>query len=75
VEGFTKKYGCDKLVWYEQHDTMESAIIREKRIKDWKRRWKVQLIEQKNPGWLDLYDSLFWSADYKPQSGFRLSPE
>ena len=54
--GFTKRFGVYTLVWYEAHDTMESAIVREKRIKDWKRAWKIVLIEKSNPRWLDLYD-------------------
>jgi len=49
VAGFTKKYGVDKLVWYEPHPCMESAIQREKAIKEWKRAWKLNLIEKKNP--------------------------
>jgi len=58
VEGFTKDYNVHKLVWYELHESMESAIIREKRLKDWKRAWKLELIEGKNPDWLDLYDTI-----------------
>jgi putative endonuclease len=56
VAGFTRRYHVHQLVWYELHENMESAIVREKRIKDWKRAWKLQLIESKNPDWLDLYD-------------------
>ena len=58
VEGFTKRYGVHHLVWYEVHENMESAILREKRIKDWKRSWKLKLIEGMNPKWQDLYDSI-----------------
>jgi len=58
VEGFTKDYNVHQLVWYELHESMESAIIREKRLKDWKRAWKLELIEGKNPDWLDLYDTI-----------------
>ena len=58
VAGFTKKYGVDRLVWAELHDTMETAIDREKQIKKWNRAWKIQLIEQENPEWDDLYDRL-----------------
>ncbi len=58
VEGFTKRYGVHILVWYELHSSMESAITREKAIKEWKRRWKLELIEGINPGWRDLYDEL-----------------
>jgi putative endonuclease len=58
VEGFTKRYGVHQLVWYEIHENMESAIQREKRLKEWKRAWKLQLIEGKNPDWHDLYQTL-----------------
>ena len=58
VEGFTSQCGVHTLVWYEVHDNMESAIIREKRLKDWRRAWKVELVEKENPGWVDLYDQL-----------------
>ena len=58
VEGFTKRYGTHTLVWYEAHDTMESAITREKRIKEWKRDWKLELITKGNPEWRDLYGEL-----------------
>jgi len=55
VEGFTKQYSVDKLVYYEIHENAESAITREKRLKKWKRAWKIELIEEKNPTWEDLY--------------------
>ena len=58
VDGFTKRYGIHILVWYELHSGMESAIAREKAIKEWKRKWKLELIEQKNPEWKDLYTDL-----------------
>jgi putative endonuclease len=58
VDGFTKKYGVEILVWYEVHETMESAISREKAIKNWKREWKINVIEMMNPQWLDLYSDL-----------------
>ena len=58
AEGFTKKYGVKLLVWYEQHETMESAIAREKAIKEWQRTWKIELIEKANPDWNDLYAGL-----------------
>lgn len=57
-EGFTEKYAVHLLVWYEQHDTMESAIGREKAIKEWKRVWKIELIEKLNPEWRDLYQEI-----------------
>jgi len=58
VEGFTKRYGVHMLVWYEVHETMESAIQREKNIKKWNRKWKLPLIEQLNPLWHDLFSDL-----------------
>ena len=58
VEGFTKRYGIHRLVWYELRDNMESAIEREKRLKEWKRVWKLELIEKANPNWQDLYWSI-----------------
>jgi putative endonuclease len=58
VEGFTKRYGIHVLVWYELHPTMESAIQREKALKEWKRAWKLVLIEKVNPQWQDLYSNL-----------------
>lgn len=56
--GFTRRYEVDNLVWFEMHDSIENAIRREKNIKDWKRRWKVSLIEERNPNWDDLYPGL-----------------
>ena len=55
VEGFTKRYGVHRLVWYETHPTMESAIVREKQLKGWHRSWKIRLIEEMNYDWVDLY--------------------
>ncbi|MDA8140067.1 MAG: GIY-YIG nuclease family protein [Desulfobacteraceae bacterium] len=55
VPGFTSKYAIKMLVWYEVHETAESAIQREKRIKKWRREWKLKLIEEHNPEWSDLY--------------------
>ncbi len=57
-EGFTKEYNVHLLVYFELHEDMENAIIREKRLKKWNRDWKLRLIEEKNPDWKDLYDSL-----------------
>jgi len=59
VDGFTKKYGVHRLVWFETHESAESAITREKQIKKWKRTWKLNLIEQINPKWIDLYESIY----------------
>ncbi len=58
VEGFTKKYNIHHLVWYESHESAESAIVREKQIKKWKRAWKLKIIEKENPQWIDLYKSI-----------------
>ena len=58
VEGFTKKYGCKHLVWFERHDTMESAIMREKQIKAGNRKAKLKLIEEDNPTWRDLFEDI-----------------
>ena len=58
VKSFTQKYGVDKLVWYERHETMESAIQREKAMKFWKRDCKLKTIEEMNPDWKDLYEEL-----------------
>ena len=57
-EGFTKDNGVTMLVWYEVHDQMDAGIQREKQIKDWKRAWKIELIEKVNPTWRDLYEEL-----------------
>jgi len=58
VEGFSNRYSTHMLVYYETHDTMINAITREKQIKDWKRAWKVRLIERVNPYWRDLYPEI-----------------
>jgi putative endonuclease len=61
IEGFTKRYGVHRLVYYEMHETMPSAIQREKRLKKWNRAWKIRLIESMNPEWEDLFDE-FWGV-------------
>jgi predicted GIY-YIG superfamily endonuclease len=58
VEGFTQQHSVKTLVWYEQHETMESAISREKQLKKWNRDWKLRLIEKQNPQWLDLWPEI-----------------
>jgi putative endonuclease len=58
VEGFSKRYAVHRLVYAEFHPTMNEAILREKRIKKWRRAWKLGLIEQANPTWRDLYDEI-----------------
>jgi len=58
LPGFTDRYNVDKLVYFERHDSANDAIRREKRLKDWKRNWKKDLIEKYNPLWRDLYEDL-----------------
>ena len=58
VEGFTKQHQVHTLVWYEMHGSMESAITREKQLKEWKRQWKIELIEKSNPYWNGLYPTI-----------------
>ena len=58
VEGFTSRYAVHRLVWFDSTSSVESAIEKEKQIKNWKRDWKVELIEKSNPKWLDLYETL-----------------
>ena len=58
ADGFTRRYGIHTLVWYEAHAHMESAILREKALKAWKRMWKIQLVEATNPIWRDLYPDI-----------------
>jgi putative endonuclease len=79
--GFTAKYGVDKLVWFESHPTREQAFRRERQIKEWKRLWKLQLIEARNPNWVDLFpdlERLIMEDDirglYEFLPGSRLSP-
>jgi putative endonuclease len=58
LPGFTKRYGVKALVWYEQHESREAALTRERQLKKWNRAWKLQIIEQMNPTWSDLYEGL-----------------
>ncbi|MBB5917198.1 putative endonuclease [Nocardia transvalensis] len=58
VASFTRRYGVHTLVWYEAHETLECALLREKRLKKWNRAWKIRLIEAKNPNWDDLYPTI-----------------
>ena len=59
VPGFTQDYNVRRLVYFEQHGSIQDAIVREKRLKKWKRAWKIELIEASNPDWNDL----FWRAE------------
>jgi putative endonuclease len=58
VEGFTARYGVDRLVYCEAHGSAEAAIVREKQLKKWRRSWKIELIKSLNPEWRDLYEEL-----------------
>lgn len=58
IPGFTRRYDVKMLVWHETHDSMESAIAHEKRLKEWRRGWKIELIEKMNPTWRDLYKEI-----------------
>ncbi len=58
IEGFSKKYATKYLVYFERHNDIEQAIIREKQIKKWNRSWKVELIQKENPHWKDLYEEI-----------------
>jgi len=71
LEGFTKRYNLDKLVYYEVHNNPSSAIIREKRIKKWRRAWKIKLIESMNPEWQDLYFDLIGMEEKELKNYFK----
>ena len=58
VDGFSKQYGVHMLVYFEMHDRMEDAILREKQMKKWNRVWKLRRIEERNPAWRDLYEDI-----------------
>ena len=58
VDGFSRDHGVHSLVYFEQHERMEDAILREKQLKKWNRAWKLRLIEERNPQWRDLYDEI-----------------
>lgn len=63
AEGFTKKYNIKTLVYFEFHDAMDAAILREKQLKKWERAWKLRLIEEQNPNWVDLFDEICKQLD------------
>lgn len=58
IPGFTKRYGCKLLVWYEYFDDLQDARLRELQMKEWRRAWKIELIEKMNPRWADLFPTL-----------------
>jgi len=71
IRGFTSKYGCKLLVWFEAYDEMEQARLRELRMKEWKRQWKLRVIEEMNPDWNDLFESLCqnWTPAFAGEQG------
>ena len=75
-DGFSKTYGCDRLVWFETFPSRADAFTRERRLKEWRRSWKLMLIEADKPAWQDLYDSLHGRPDPDGAlaSGSRHSP-
>ena len=73
IEGFTQDYGCKDLVWYEAHDNAESAITKEKQMKDWQRDWKIRRIVEFNPEWRDLYSDICGVSNMDP--GLRRDDE
>jgi putative endonuclease len=68
--GFTAEYRCRRLVWFEMHGTMDAAIAREKQLKNWRREWKLALIEEANPGWRDLAKDF----GFEPLVGKKVDP-
>jgi putative endonuclease len=70
VDGFTKNHRVHQLVWYELHDIMETAIMREKKLKKWRRAWKLDLIEKMNPEWTDLYHEIV-QCDWIPRQAWN----
>ncbi|MCF7830859.1 GIY-YIG nuclease family protein [Candidatus Gracilibacteria bacterium] len=74
MEGFTKKYNVQRLVYYELHESPEHAIMREKQIKKWKRTWKLNIIEKDNPQWKDLYNE-FDSLTKREERKLAFIPE
>jgi putative endonuclease len=75
VEGFTSRHGATRLVWYEAHATMGSAIQHEKRIKKWNRAWKMRLIDEVNPSWRDLWPDITGEVPKSMDSRLRGNDE
>jgi len=69
--GFSSRYNCVRLVWFETHKTRESAFTRERQMKKWNRRWKIRRIETDNPDWADLYDGLSTDQVYHPRHQYQ----
>lgn len=68
-DGFTRRYRVDRLVWFEEHASAYDMVVRERRIKEWPRAWKVELIEASNPQWHDLYGELLGEASLRRRAG------
>ena len=66
IDGFTKRYKVDRLVWYERHDEPEAAFRREKAIKRWRRDWKIEMIEKMKPTWRDLFGDILREHGFEP---------
>ena len=66
IEGFTRKYKVDRLVWYERHDAPEAAYRRETAIRRWRRDWKIELVEKMNPTWRDLFGDILREQGFEP---------
>ena len=75
TDGFSARYTVHRLVWFELHETMESAIVREKRIKKWNRAWKIRLIDEMNPSWRDLWPDITEQVPNANVHGFPPSRE
>ncbi|ADJ24088.1 Excinuclease ABC C subunit domain protein [Hyphomicrobium denitrificans ATCC 51888] len=75
IDGFTKKYRVKTLVYYEMHETMDAAIVREKRLKRWQRTWKYRLIEQMNPEWSNLVDAATGEIEFGSIDAPNLVPD
>ena len=74
LSGFTAKYQVHRLVYYEMHESMDAAILREKRLKKWNRQWKLRLIESANPEWVDLFDDKHGAIVDMPADTGRMRP-
>ena len=67
IPGFTSRYNVNKLVYYEWHDSLQEMVRRERQLKEWQRGWKIKLIIQKNPEWIDLYPNVLRDSGYSPE--------
>jgi len=65
-KSFTARYNLDKLIYFEWYDRLENMVLRERQMKEWKRNWKIKIIETMNPDWHDLYNQLLIDNGYAP---------